>query len=542
MKKIGVLIILLVVAVQWASSAEIILSVNDFSIESGNPDYRYIGKGISRLVAGELRKTEAIRIIEREKLKKVLDEQNLTLSGVTDEASQIELGKLLSADFIVIGEIIDMAGTLLFSVRLVDTSTGEVVWQDELTEELAAYDYIGSFFAQAIIQELGLEPETSTTRKIAEKETKNEETVVRLSEGIDAFDRDDEQKARKALSRARALDPDNETAEFYLNKLTVNTAKFKIITEPYYSYQNPAYLGELKVDKLFLGTTSAFPLGEYNSENDRIWQDVGDDWVFQEGDSRANAGYFFPLKRARLGIGLQYFSSNMNDHYKRDYESGYTTNGRNYLGGAVGIGYSFGTISAGISIGIFNENNLGWDGLGSETIDTVSTSVDAGLLYHTMADRLTLGTRVGFSNASTDAVDPVTETVDNFVPVPLFWENSAHFSFENNRSFLIVKQVNDIYVERGDYFIRILPLAEHYLSQWLSLRGGIEGSMTSMDKEIKPGFGVVAGITLRIPKYGLDFDVNLTYRQRPSRLAAEYLYDTLPLVISISKEGLLFRE
>lgn len=542
MKKIGVLIILLMLAVQWASAAEIILSVNDFSVESGNPDYRYIGKGISRLVAGELRKTEEIRIIEREKLKKVLDEQNLTLSGVTDEASQIELGKLLSADFIVIGEIIDMAGPLLFSVRLVDTSTGEVVWQDEISEQLTAYDYIGSFFAQAIIQELGLEPETSTTRKIAEKETKNEETVVQLSEGIDAFDRDDEQKAREALSRARALDPENETAEFYLNKLTVNTAKFKIITEPYYSYQNPAYLGELKVDKLFIGTTTSFPLGEYDSENDRIWQSVGDDWVFNENDTRGNSGYFFPLKRGSLGIGLQYFSSNMNDHYKKDYESGYITNGRSYIGGALGVGCNFGKISAGVSVSVFNENNLGWDGLGSETIDTISTGVDIGLLYHAMADRLTLGSRIGISNASTDMVDTVTEEIDNFVPVPLFWENSAHFSFENNRSFLIVKQVNDIYIERGDFFIRVLPLAEHYLTQWISLRGGIEGSLASLSNELKMGFGLVGGITLRLPKYGLDFDVNLTYRQRPSRLAAEYLYDTLPLVISISKEGLLFRE
>jgi hypothetical protein len=429
---------------------------------------------------------------------------------------------------------------LLFSVRLVNSSTGEVVWQDELTEQLAAYDYIGSFFAQAIIQELGLEPETSTTRKIARKESKNEETVVRLSEGIDAFDRDDEQKARKSLSKARALDPENETAEFYLNKLTVNTAKFKIITEPYYSYQNPAYLGELRGDKLYFGTTTSYPLGDYNSENDRIWQSVGDDWLFQEKDSRTNIGYFFPLKRVILGIGLQYFYSNLNDHYKKDYESGYITNGRSYNGGALGVGYNFGKISAGVSVSVFNENNLGWDGLGSETIDTISTGIDIGLLYHTMAGQLTLGTRIGISNASTDMVDTGTETIDNFVPGPLFLENSALYSFENNRSFLVIKQVNDIYIERGDYFIRVLPLAEHYLTQWISLRGGIEGSLASLSNEVKTGFGFVGGITLRLPAYGLDFDVNLTYRHRPSRLAAGYLYQTLPLVISVSKEGLLF--
>ncbi|MBA7621228.1 hypothetical protein ES703_28586 [subsurface metagenome] len=47
-----------------------------------------------------------------------------------------------------------------------------------------------------------------------------------------------------------------EAARYFLNKLVTNTAKFKVLTEPYYSYQSPAYLGGLKTDKLFFGIST----------------------------------------------------------------------------------------------------------------------------------------------------------------------------------------------------------------------------------------------------------------------------------------------
>jgi len=67
----------------------IVLSVSDFIVETFNEQYRYIGKGISRLVAGELRKAPAIRLIEREELNRILREQEFSLSDLADPESQI---------------------------------------------------------------------------------------------------------------------------------------------------------------------------------------------------------------------------------------------------------------------------------------------------------------------------------------------------------------------------------------------------------------------------------------------------------------------
>lgn len=52
------------------SAQEIILWVSDFSVESDNTGYKYLGKGISTLVTGELRRAKTVKILEREQLNR----------------------------------------------------------------------------------------------------------------------------------------------------------------------------------------------------------------------------------------------------------------------------------------------------------------------------------------------------------------------------------------------------------------------------------------------------------------------------------------
>lgn len=167
-----------------------------------------------------------MRLIEREKLNAVIEEQRFAFSGMADEKTLMEIGKLLTADYIVLGEIIDMAGPVLVTVRMVDAGTGEVVWDGSKAEE-------------------------STVNKVAEKEKKDARTVIRISEGIDAYDRDETEEAKKALSEARVLDPDNEVASYYLSKLSVTGSKFTVVPPLYYSRSNPASLGFIERDMGF---------------------------------------------------------------------------------------------------------------------------------------------------------------------------------------------------------------------------------------------------------------------------------------------------
>ena len=73
--------------------AQIVISVSDFKVESDEPSHKYIGKGLSRLVAVELRKSRKVELLEREQIMKILEEQELSLSDLVDQTKQVEIGQ-----------------------------------------------------------------------------------------------------------------------------------------------------------------------------------------------------------------------------------------------------------------------------------------------------------------------------------------------------------------------------------------------------------------------------------------------------------------
>jgi curli biogenesis system outer membrane secretion channel CsgG len=117
----------------------------------------------------ELIKSGKFRVVEREQLQALMKEKNLTLSGDVDPATAVRAGKRLGINYILTGSVTEYgvtdksaggaaagngppvsAGKRRFvaamNARLIDTSTGEVVWADEARqEESSAKVSVGGF-------------------------------------------------------------------------------------------------------------------------------------------------------------------------------------------------------------------------------------------------------------------------------------------------------------------------------------------------------------------------------------------------------------
>lgn len=63
------------------------------------------GSQIATLIQSMLMKTQHFDIMERDKLRRVFEEQNLGMSGVVDEATATQAGKLLGVDALIFGEV-----------------------------------------------------------------------------------------------------------------------------------------------------------------------------------------------------------------------------------------------------------------------------------------------------------------------------------------------------------------------------------------------------------------------------------------------------
>ena len=95
---------------------------------------------LSDMLITSLVKSGKFDVIERTQIELVLSEQNLGMSGIIDESTAVEVGKLLGAEYVVFGvvtsatqqEIDKFAYTLVvietsIDVRVIDAETGKII-------------------------------------------------------------------------------------------------------------------------------------------------------------------------------------------------------------------------------------------------------------------------------------------------------------------------------------------------------------------------------------------------------------------------------
>jgi len=85
----------------------------------------HLGKAVSEIIRTELIDTNKYRVVERAQINKTLSEQKFQKSGLIDDKSAVELGKLLGADLIVIGSVVKIGTSYTINSRMIDTKTGE---------------------------------------------------------------------------------------------------------------------------------------------------------------------------------------------------------------------------------------------------------------------------------------------------------------------------------------------------------------------------------------------------------------------------------
>lgn len=85
-----------------------------------------LGKYISEELTTRLYRTGKFEVIERQLLDKIIQEQKISLSGIVDENSAVELGKILGVDAIATGTIGDLGISVKINARLISAESGKL--------------------------------------------------------------------------------------------------------------------------------------------------------------------------------------------------------------------------------------------------------------------------------------------------------------------------------------------------------------------------------------------------------------------------------
>ena len=101
-----------------------IVTVFDFSFEGVSEKESQM---LVDFLSGALFDTKAYRIIDRNQREAILSEIEFSLSGCIDESCQLEAGKLLAADYMVVGSLGKLGTRYVINAKLVEIETGETL-------------------------------------------------------------------------------------------------------------------------------------------------------------------------------------------------------------------------------------------------------------------------------------------------------------------------------------------------------------------------------------------------------------------------------
>jgi len=92
-------------------------------------------KSVEDKIVLKLAKTGNFKVMDKKSLETIINEQKLSLTGLTEQTNMVKIGQLLNADSLLFGKVTLSGETIVINVNLKDVVTGAVVWADEFVGE-----------------------------------------------------------------------------------------------------------------------------------------------------------------------------------------------------------------------------------------------------------------------------------------------------------------------------------------------------------------------------------------------------------------------
>lgn len=180
-------IILLITTNAFAQEEKMRIAVADFKAKGVS---KSLSQNVSELIRNEMINSGEFVVIERSQMDEVINEQGFQQTGCSDVSCAVELGKLLSANKILVGTVMKMGDSIIITGRIVDVEkgVGEFSESHEVKSEKEMYEGVKAFSAKLSERIVGETPIVTYTKvtvepdqteeDISDEETTSEENDV----------------------------------------------------------------------------------------------------------------------------------------------------------------------------------------------------------------------------------------------------------------------------------------------------------------------------------------------------------------------------
>lgn len=168
-----------------------------------NPDqYAPLSRGLAAMLITDLKKSgSALKLIERSKIQALLKEIALSQGGSVDQATAVEVGRILGAQSIAFGSFMVLGSDVRMDVRIVQVETSELLISESISGKSDAFMELENRLAQKIAESMKItfQPEPAASEGSID-------AAVYFAKGLEALDAGDRPGAEKLFARCVEMD------------------------------------------------------------------------------------------------------------------------------------------------------------------------------------------------------------------------------------------------------------------------------------------------------------------------------------------------
>ena len=187
-----------------------------------NASYAPLSKGMAEMLITELTQNNAVRVVERDRLQSLIEEQNLQNSDRVDKETAVKLGKTLGARHLLMGSfVIDPRQNMRIDVRAVNTETSAIEYTETVSGK--ADKLLEMVMQLGAKVNAGLKLPAMKTASISAPAAANPnqfKALMAMSRALEAEDSKNPAQATKEMRSAVALLPESAMMQSRLASLT----------------------------------------------------------------------------------------------------------------------------------------------------------------------------------------------------------------------------------------------------------------------------------------------------------------------------------
>jgi TolB-like protein len=198
------------------------IAVLDFENNSlfSRDEYQSLSKGLAEMMITGLNQSGSLRVVERQKLRSIMDELKLSQSGAVSEESSLRAGKLLGAQHLVFGGfMVATDNKIRIDARIVEVETGLTVKANEATGKTKDILGLIAKLNDKILRDLNVRMAENLKRS-NEAGQVDVKALMFFSQGVGFEDNGDPEKAAACYKKALSIQPDFQQAKIRLEQLS----------------------------------------------------------------------------------------------------------------------------------------------------------------------------------------------------------------------------------------------------------------------------------------------------------------------------------